>query len=134
MTYYYDRYWGVFYVPQTGSTHPEILDETSRILAFGYSGHGFYRDDPHAEKRSNEGPLPAGTYQLSGPVSTTLGGKEVGPSSWHLNLITGKLYGRAGFMIHGDTEEEDHSASDGCIVTPYWVRSQFKDKDQLVVI
>jgi len=43
----------------------------------------------------------------------------------HLTPIEGTdTFGRSGFMVHGDNQALNHSASEGCIVAPRFIRDQ----------
>lgn len=136
MRYYYNRYWGIFYSnPSLTEDTSSIFDEQSILIGPGYSGHFPHINSPGAQNLKNLGPIPTGFYTLEGPVSKKLSGETVGPSSWHLIPDPNtKMYGRSGFMIHGDTEAEAHDASDGCIISPYWVRVKFLSSDLLKVL
>ena len=68
------------------------------------------------------GPIPRGAWRIE-PFRDDPGGK--GPVVAHLTPIEGtETFGRAGFMIHGDNSALNHSASEGCIVAPRFIRDQ----------
>lgn len=81
-----------------------------------YSGIGEGKNNPEMESVHNIGPLPKGLYEIDikGPVDTELHGPYV------LTLLPAadnKMFGRSGFLIHGDSKKEPGNASHGCIVT-----------------
>jgi hypothetical protein len=39
-----------------------------------------------------------------------------------LQMQKGSLFGRSGFLIHGDNSKGNSSASNGCIILPRWAR------------
>ena len=97
----------------------ELLDPTGKILAAGYSGMGLYKNDPTAENVHSEGPIPCGKYTINPPESTV----EHGPYVLPLTPDEGnEMFGRAGFLIHGDSLEHPGAASEGCIIMPRAVR------------
>jgi hypothetical protein len=122
MNYIYDRYWGLFY---------KNYIDPNNIVGVGYSGNSDMVNDLEFDNEENAGCLPAGKYTLSGPFTNP----EKGPRVFNLipNLAN-NMKGRSGFMIHGDTESMNHTASDGCIVSPPWTRAIFKDGDILTAI
>jgi hypothetical protein len=68
------------------------------------------------------GPIPRGAWTI-GEFFDDPGGK--GPVVAHLTPCEGtETFGRSGFMIHGDNQALNHSASEGCIVAPRFIRDQ----------
>lgn len=77
----------------------------------GYAGRKSGRNNPQMERVSSWGPLPKGFYELLSPKHHP----RLGPISIPLRpMATTKMYGRAGFYIHGDNATND--ASRGCII------------------
>jgi hypothetical protein len=104
-----------------------LLDDAGNVKFTGiWSGHGPAMNDPSREREIGIGPLPGGIY-IVGEVrdSTTLG-----PFVMNLDPAPGtEMYGRALMRVHGDTvADENHVASDGCIVAPRpareWINAQ----------
>lgn len=127
MRYFYSRYWGILALknPET-FTEPQ---DCETIKGFGYSGVAL--NDVHKENISNVGPLPHGSYTITKVYDDAARGRHtcvLTPAS------TNKMYGRSGFLIHGDTPSESHNASDGCIIMPLWIRTQFKVEDEIEVL
>ncbi|MCU1301982.1 MAG: hypothetical protein JWQ87_2266 [Candidatus Sulfotelmatobacter sp.] len=83
------------------------------LLGIGYSGHGQGKNNPALEQDVDVGPIPAGSWTICGPpYDTTTHGPYV------LRLEPDRLtplYGRAGFLIHGDSLEHPGQGSEGCI-------------------
>jgi len=40
-----------------------------------------------------------------------------------------QMFGRSGFLIHGDNSCGCDSASEGCVILPRWVRELLNDSD-----
>lgn len=101
----------------TGSDATEKLER----IGVGYSGHPPYVNKPEAEALKAAGPLPRGSYRVR------LLGHHVrlGPQVLFLEpLEPAKLHGRSGFLIHGDNEHGNHTASHGCIILPRKTRDR----------
>ena len=95
------------------------LDHDGTPVGTGYSGMGVYRNDPTAEDRPNEGPIPRGTYTIGEPHDT----QTHGPFVMRLTPDpSDDMHGRAGFLIHGDNQT--HTASQGCIILARPIREQ----------
>jgi len=89
-------------------------------LAVGYAGHPPNVNRPSAQSIPNEGPIPQGLYNI-GPQFTH---PTAGPVVMRLTPFpTNKMFGRDGFLIHGDTPAMDYTASNGCIVLPRATRA-----------
>lgn len=99
----------------------------------GYSGFGSDKNRPIDENIKNEGPIPEGFYVIGDAEDT----KDHGPVV--LPLISdpkNKMFGRAGFLIHGDSKEHPGEASHGCIIMPRSARELVAKSDdrQLTVV
>jgi hypothetical protein len=124
MKYFYDRYWGSF-----SSSYPAA--NSAALIGYGYSGQPSFLNDIHKENLKNIGPLPAGMYT----ITSVYNDPKRGDHACVLTPMPGNnMYDRGGFLIHGDTATESHDASDGCIVTPLWMRQFFKFGDVVEVI
>jgi Protein of unknown function (DUF2778) len=88
------------------------------FVSIGYSGHGEGVDNPEDEGRANVGPLPEGTYTIGAGFYDP----KTGPLSLPLTQIAGVTFGRSAFLIHGDNQALNHTASEGCIILPHSVR------------
>ncbi len=98
----------------------------------GYAGNGDGKNNPARQNVSNQGPLPRGWYTVSkDPECTMFGADGVCPhcsgSNHHkhgpyvLRLTPdpeNEMFGRGGFLIHGDSIDRPGTASLGCIAVP----------------
>ena len=102
------------YVQSTGQ-----LTRDGQSKAFGYSGAGEGKNDPAAQDQHNVGPIPQGIYTIGAPSDT----KTHGPYVLHLTPDPeNEMFGRSGFLIHGDSVVDPGTASEGCIIFPRTVR------------
>lgn len=102
------------------------------LLGQAYAGHGPGVNNPDMESTPDVGPIPKGLWEI-GPAFTH---PKAGPVTMRLSLQKGTLYGRSGFLIHGDNAKGDRSASNGCIVLPRWARLEISaspDRSLIVV-
>jgi Protein of unknown function (DUF2778) len=79
-----------------------------------YSGKGEYKNKPEAQNIKNWGPLPCGVYRIGDPFDDPIHGPDC------LRLTpdaANEMYGRDGFLIHGDSIAHPGTASEGCVVT-----------------
>jgi hypothetical protein len=103
-----------------------VLDPNRMFLATGYSGAGSGRNNVNAQQIHNVGPIPEGTYHIGEPIDTEEHGPFVLPLSPYL---TNEMYGRSGFLCHGDEIENPGNASKGCVVLPRWARQQIAESE-----
>lgn len=97
----------------------ELINTAGETVAVGYSGAGDGKNKALMEKVKNVGPIPKGAYRISPPHDTVTHGPYVLPLTPNpLNV----MYGRAGFLIHGDSVVSPGTASEGCIILPRGVR------------
>jgi RHS repeat-associated protein len=86
----------------------------------GYAGHGQGVNNPNMQCVQNTGPLPTGTYSIGPAVNSP----NTGPVSLPLMPNTGNnMCGRSAFRIHGNNNQNNQSASQGCIIMPPAVRN-----------
>jgi len=86
------------------------------IIGSGYSGNGDALNNPALENMVGHGPIPRGMWEIlswSGETKHGTKGKQVAI----LKPIGHDAHNRSGFLWHGDTQEMNFSASDGCIVS-----------------
>jgi hypothetical protein len=113
------------YVQSTG----QLFRPDGSFCADGYSGRGAYIDKPIAQNVKNEGPIPVGLYTL-GTVD-----QEKGQFTIHLQPDPGnQMFGRSGFLVHGDNAEVNHTASEGCIIMPRLARIELARGGAIKVI
>ncbi|WP_345994076.1 tlde1 domain-containing protein [Sulfurimonas sp. HSL-1716] len=87
----------------------------------GYSGHGKGWNNPSMQNISNVGPIPQGTYRIGSSYNST----KVGPFA--LPLISERntnTFGRFSFLMHGDNQKRNHSASNSCMIFDRAIRKQ----------
>jgi len=89
------------------------LSRDGIFIADGYSGLGEGKNNPTMQDVHDKGPLPRGRYLIGRPIDTTTHGPFVLP----LTPDPGNtMFGRSGFLIHGDSKQHPGSASIGCII------------------
>jgi len=96
------------------------------LVATGYAGAGEGKNNPDMQEVHNVGPLPVGAYTISAPFNTVAHGPYV------LRLTpdpANEMFGRAGFLIHGDSVAHPGTASEGCIILPRAIRVQIWNSD-----
>lgn len=108
----------------------ELSDASGQLIATGYSGAALGKNNPALENVRNVGPAPVGVYDITGPECVgpfpcaQCGGHDAhhhGPFVLRLHpRPENEMYGRAGFLCHGDNPT--HTASQGCIIMPRPVR------------
>lgn len=104
------------YIQKTG----ELLHDGQHV-ASGYSGFEQGKNNPDMQDKPDVGPIPVGSYTI-GPMyhDTTHG-----PVVMHLwPAATNEMFGRDGFLIHGDSIAHPGSASHGCIILERPVREE----------
>lgn len=97
-----------------------LVSYLEQSIGTGYSGNGPGLNNPNLQGARDIGPIPQGDYTIE-KFFDDLDGK--GPVVAHLIPdLNNEMYGRSGFMIHGDNSEANHTASEGCIILPRAVR------------
>jgi hypothetical protein len=102
------------------------------FVCIGYSGKGEGLDNPNLQNVRDEGPIPEGTYTI-GPACTHPG---KGPVVMALEPgRSNQMFGRSGFLIHGDNDEMNHTASEGCIILSRAICNQIsKSEDRVLIV
>lgn len=73
----------------------------------------------------NTGPIPQGTWIIGQQQNNTTGNGRNLPASMRLTPANGTdTLGRDGFIIHGDNNRGDQSASEGCPILNRDIRNQ----------
>lgn len=89
------------------------------IVGRGYSGHDECKNDPTKQDVPMHGPIPRGIYTIGDPYNT----ETHGPVVMRLTPDpANEMFGRAGFLIHGDSVAAPGAASEGCIIMSRPVR------------
>ena len=110
----------------------QLLDPSGAIIATGYSGHGDGVNDPNDQDIPNVGPIPRGTYTIGLAITHP----QCGPLAMRLTpAASTDTRGRSGFLIHGDSASQDHTASHGCIILARATRLAIDaDDDRTLVV
>lgn len=113
------------YSQSTGQlTHVDSTGNSTNVGS-GYAGHGEGVNNPAMQGVANTGPLPQGTYTIEPQQNNTTGSGTRLPGSMRLTPDpSNNMYGRGGFLIHGDNSRGDRSASEGCVIMNRNVRNQ----------
>lgn len=99
----------------------ELLDKDLKLVANGYSGFGDGENRPEMENHPDLGPIPRGIYTVGVPHDTD----SHGPFVMSLTPApANEMFGRSGFLCHGDSVSHPGSASHGCIIFPRVIREQ----------
>ena len=98
----------------------KITKDGTVIFGLGYSGKGQCKNDPNMQQLKGLGPIPRGRYTISSFLAAT---STHGPDV--LVLVpdaANQMFGRSGFLIHGDSKEHPGDASEGCIILSSQIR------------
>ncbi len=84
------------------------------FIATGYSGAPEGKNDPLKAALHNVGPIPQGRYTIGAVRMQT---ESHGPYVLPLTpASTNQMFGRSGFLVHGDSKKTQGRASQGCII------------------
>lgn len=97
----------------------ELRRPDGSLAARGYSGKGQWKNVPSAECLHDKGPIPKGLYFIGTAINTVTHGPFVLPLT---PSPANTMWGRAGFLIHGDSIVDPGNASEGCIILPRAIR------------
>lgn len=89
-----------------------LLDAAGIVRGVGYSGNGVGKNRPDYEKVKCVGPIPAAWFRMVWIGDTDTHGPCVVKL---IALEPEKMFGRDGFLIHGDSLHAPGTASHGCI-------------------
>lgn len=95
------------------------FDGQPKFTTSGYSGHGPGLNNPAMENVPDVGPIPATEYDIDGPIVHP---GLAAPVFRLLPKVPGTTHGRAGFLMHGDNEAMNCTASEGCIILSHPAR------------
>jgi hypothetical protein len=82
-------------------------------VATGYSGSPEGKNDPSKQNIKDVGPIPQGWYTIGAPYNSVTHGPYAMPL---FPDPSNQMFGRAGFLIHGDSLESPGCASEGCVI------------------
>lgn len=115
----------------TYSQKTGLLSRDGVALGYGYAGRDKGLNSPDHEMVKNTGPIPKGLWEL-GIWHTS---KEFGPIVCFLRPIGGQnVFGRGGFMIHGDNKKMNYTASEGCIILSRNLRKLIRDSGEKQIV
>ena len=101
-----------------------LLSSKRRLVGIGYSGHDQGKNNPALQSVPGEGPIPCGTYSIGAPFECP----SHGPYCLRLEADSSNtMFGRSGFLIHGDSIVHPGMASLGCIIQLHAVRQLIWD-------
>lgn len=109
----------------TGTVRDAIFDY------FGYSGCGDGKNNPAMQDAADVGPLPCGLYTIE--LIADANGNPIdyehkkAPVFRLVPDSTNEMFGRSGFLIHGDSIAEPGTASHGCMIENKAVRELILD-------
>ena len=93
----------------------KMFNLSGEFFSQGYSGSPEGKNNTLMQAVHNVGPIPLGSYTIEAPVDS----KVHGP--YALGLMPdsmNEMFGRSGFLMHGDSLVAPGSASEGCIIQP----------------
>lgn len=95
-------------------------------IAFGYSGAGEGKNNPALQSVKNIGPCPRGKFRLE-PIEDLKGNlidyeEKKAPVFRLVPDPDNVMYGRSGFLLHGDSIEKPGTASEGCVIEDHATR------------
>jgi hypothetical protein len=110
-----------------------LISPGGETVAHGYSGSGEGKNNPQLQDVSNVGPIPRGLYTVLFPRTTIQHGPYVLPL---VPASSNEMFGRSGFLMHGDSIAHPGTASQGCIIQSRDVRTQVwsSNDHQLTVV
>lgn len=97
------------------------LRHDDKLIATGYSGSPAAKNNPAMQNIHKVGPIPQGFYTIAPAYHEPYEGKM--PPVMHLiPNATNQMFGRDGFLIHGDSIHAPGTASEGCIIMAHDIR------------
>jgi hypothetical protein len=109
-----------------------LTDASCAVIAHGYSGAPEGKNDPSKQNIANVGPIPRGVYSIAEPHNSA----KHGP--FCLSLVPherNEMFGRRGFLMHGDSKEHPGAASEGCVIMPFSVRfTVWQSNDRTLIV
>jgi hypothetical protein len=105
-----------------------VLLHDGVYVAKGYSGFGEGKNNPAMQDHARLGPIPRGFYTMrlimdSNGQATDYKGKKA-PVMRLVPAASDQMFGRRGFLIHGDSVSAPGKASHGCVIERLEIREQ----------
>lgn len=97
------------------------IELKGNLLGTCYSGHGVGLNNPAKENMENIGPIPRGRWKI---IRWDKHHGDKGPCVAVLEPVGHDAHLRSAFLIHGDNEDLNHTASHGCIIAARAIRDQ----------
>lgn len=98
-----------------------VLQPSNDVAGKGYSGFGEGKNNPDMQNQEGVGPIPRGMYTIEAPHDSP----QVGPYAMCLTPSPeNEMFGRADFLIHGDSVDHPGKASHGCVILPFVLRKE----------
>ena len=97
------------YIQKSG----HLLDAGQQLVGIGYSGHSEGKNNPSLQNVADIGPIPCGDYTICAPFDSPSHGPYCLPL---IPDLTSPMFGRSGFLMHGDSIVHPCMASLGCII------------------
>jgi hypothetical protein len=101
-------------------------------VTIGYSGHAEGKNNPEMQDHIALGPIPRGEYTI-GPTITEVYERKAPPVFHLIPNSENEMFGRDGFLIHGDSIHAAGTASLGCIIVGKPFRDQIADSDDRIL-
>jgi hypothetical protein len=99
------------------------LSRDGAHVGSGYSGFEEGKNNPAMQNVPNRGPCPQGQYSIGKPECVDSPGPH-GPFILRLTPNPANtMFGRDGFLIHGDSLNNPGAASHGCIIMGRLIRN-----------
>ena len=107
----------------------QLISPDGTVIAVGYSGAPLAgKNNPAMQQVRDVGPIPCGKYSIGAPEYTV----DHGPYVLRLTPDpANEMYGRAGFLIHGDSIVAPGNASKGCVIMPRFARERVFESGDL---
>jgi hypothetical protein len=106
------------------SSSGKLYNPDGKMLSIGYSGAIGYKNNPQYQNVRMKGPIPTGNYSVGEPFNDV----DHGPYCLRLTPDpANEMFGRDGFLVHGDNRTMPGSASEGCIIQPRFARQRLWD-------
>jgi hypothetical protein len=99
----------------------QLFDNGGGLTGVGYSGSPTGKNNPAMQNVADVGPIPQGQYTIGAPHDTP----QHGPYVLSLTpAAQNQMFGRDGFLMHGDSVAHPGTASEGCIIMQLAIRQK----------
>jgi len=120
--------WGLYwqYSQSTGQLiYVNNQTGATTTIGTGYSGNGAGLNNPNMQNAPNVGPIPQGDWTIGTQRNNTTNSGHNLPASMRLTPQTAtNTFNRDGFLIHGDNDSGNQSASEGCVILNRTIRNR----------